>query len=179
MSEAGTRLRKLQKGDLERVLIWRNSDRIRSQMYSDEIISLKNHLAWFERADQDPTKTNYLFELNGKPAGVISVTGIDLHHRKCYWGFYLGEENLPKGTGFAMGRLALDEIFSVLQMEKVYGEVFDFNEASIAFHRKLGFRQEGLLREHAFKNNARRNVILFGLLKREYEIKGYGVNGHD
>lgn len=47
--------------------------------------------------------------------------------------------------------------------------VFEHNDASIRVLEKLGFQQEGCLREHAYIRGAYRDTYLFGLLADEWE----------
>jgi ribosomal-protein-alanine N-acetyltransferase len=46
--------------------------------------------------------------------------------------------------------------------------VHEENVASCRVLEKLGFQEEGLLREHYVINGAAANEILYGLLKREW-----------
>lgn len=163
-------LRDLEEADLELVLHWRNSDRIRKSMFSDEIITFPEHIAWFNRVCKNPLgKSIYkLFEYLGSPVGLVSFTDIQKRNNKCFWGFYLGLEDLPKGTGSVMGFIGLEYAFEELSIRKVIGEVLRSNKASFQFHRKLGFSQEGILRKSVLKDNIYEDVYVLGLLKQEW-----------
>lgn len=154
-------LRPTKPEDLERILEWRNSDRVRSCMFTDAIISWNEHLAWFERVSKSGISKHLLFEYNGQPLGVVNITNIDLQNNKCHWGFYIGEEGAPRGSGRAMGFLAIEHIFENLSMRKLCGRAFAFNLASVKFHLKLGFEEEGLLRKHILKNGDFMDVYCF------------------
>ena len=86
----------------------------------------------------------------------------------CDWGFYIGEQTAPKGLGTVLGYKALEYIFEQLKMRKVCAEVLDYNEASIHFHKKLGFIEEGRLQEHVFKDGAYHDVILMGMFAENW-----------
>jgi len=163
------KLRDLSEHDLELVLQWRNSERIRKNMYHDNIITWEEHIQWFSRVKNDHTKRHKVFELNNLPVGIVNFTEIDFIHKRCKWGFYLGEENLPKGTGTLMGYVGLSYIFENEKMRKVSGEVFGFNSASIHFHKKLGFHQEGCLRKHMIRDEQYIDILLFGFLHEEWQ----------
>lgn len=160
-------LREIEKYDLELILKWRNSERIRTNMFTDHIITMQEHAKWFERIKHDSNSLVLIFEKKTNPLGLVSFTGIDKKNSKCNWGFYLGEINLP-GTGTIMGYLGLNYAFEKLKIRKVCGEVFAFNSASIKFFNKLGFIEEGRLRKHILKNGIFEDVVLFGLLKEEW-----------
>ena len=99
---------------------------------------------------------------------VVQFQQIEAEHRRCQWGFYMGAEDRPSGSGMEMGKLSLYHGFSVLGLHKLCGEVFSFNQASRNFFLRLGFREEGCLREHVQKNQRFEDLLLFGLLREEW-----------
>lgn len=162
-------LRMIEEEDLDIVLHWRNSDRIRANMYTDRIITIDEHRAWFKRLKNDEHSLCMIFEKKKHPIGVINFTQIDPVNRTCSWGFYLGEENLPRGTGSIMGILALDYAFERLGMHKICGEAFAFNQASIRYHQKLGFVKEGRFAKHLKKYGNYEEIISFILFKKSWK----------
>ncbi|MNX24305.1 Spermidine N(1)-acetyltransferase [compost metagenome] len=161
-------LRPMADADLERVLAWRNSERVRSCMFSDQLIPLEQHRAWWERAKTSPTSVHLIFEKEGVPMGVVNFTAIDRQNGRCSWGFYVGPENTPRGTGTLMGLLAIDYAFGTLGMRKICAEVIGFNTASLGYHRKLGFLQEGRLARHVLRGNGYEDVVLFALFAEDW-----------
>ncbi|CAG0975254.1 UDP-4-amino-4, 6-dideoxy-N-acetyl-beta-L-altrosamine N-acetyltransferase [Geobacteraceae bacterium] len=162
-------LRPVKREDLEKLLEWRNADRIRAYMYTDHLIGWEEHAAWFERLGTNDTARALLFEVNDRPLGVVNVTRIDRLNGTCHWGFYIGEADAPKGSGTALGYLGLEYIFGTLGIRKVTGEAFAFNEASIAFHRRLGFSQEGHFVRHVMKNGSYQDILSFALFRDQWE----------
>lgn len=162
------RLRPVEMEDLEKVLEWRNSDRIRSNMYTDHVISLEEHRAWFQRYKKDLTAEYMIFEIKANPLGLVYFTDIDVMNNICHWGFYLGEIHTPRGSGMAMGVLGLEHAFTRLNVRKICGEAFSFNEASIRFHKKLGFVEEGRFSKHVLKNGVYEDVVSFALFYEDW-----------
>ncbi len=80
----------------------------------------------------------------------------------------MGEEDLPKGTGLMMGYFGLTYTFEKLSIHKIVGEAFGFNQASIKFHKKLGFSQEGILMKHILKNGHYEDIISFATFKEDW-----------
>lgn len=152
--------------DLMRVLTWRNDPRIRRYMLTQHEISFEEHRQWFERASQDSSRRLLVFEAAGKPCGYVGFHGV-VADDAADWGFYAAPD-APKGTGRRLGRAALDFAFDVLGLHKVCGQVLALNEPSIEFHRALGFRQEGVLREQHRLGDAYHDLVCFGLLEREW-----------
>lgn len=165
------RLRTMEQADLELVLQWRNSDRIREHMYTDQLITMDEHQAWFNKLKQNQDAVYQIFEIKQKPVGLINFTHLDTHNSKCNWGFYLGRQDLPRGSGAMMGYLGLEYAFEQLRMRKICGETFAFNAASIRFHQNLGFTQEGQLKKHVLKNGNYEDIILFALFNEDWQQK--------
>jgi UDP-4-amino-4,6-dideoxy-N-acetyl-beta-L-altrosamine N-acetyltransferase len=131
---------------------------------------MEEHRAWFERLRKDPAPTFLIFEFRDKPIGVVNVTQIDGRNEKCYWGFYIGDPEAPPGSGTALGYFGLNYIFDVLKIRKLCAEAFAFNEASIRFHKRLGFVEEGLLARHVQKNGRYEDVIPFALFAEDWAV---------
>lgn len=163
------RLEDMNSSHLEMVLNWRNQEHIRSVMFHDQIISLEEHRKWFDRVKEDQRTIVKIFYLDNVPLGVVNFTNIDFKNGKCSWGFYVGDQNAPKGSGTLMGYLALNFIFEELNIRKLCAEIIRFNERSIRYHQRLGFRKEGVLREHILKNNQYADVILMALFNKEWK----------
>jgi RimJ/RimL family protein N-acetyltransferase len=91
------------------------------------------------------------------------------------WSFY-ADPHSPSGTGRKVCEAALDFAFTELQIHKVAGQVLDFNEASIRTHRRLGFTQEGILREEKLIDEKHIGLIIFGLLSFEWREQNKQFN---
>lgn len=165
---AESRLRKMQEGDLERVLALRNHPEVRRFMYTRHEISPAEHREWYARASSNPEVHLLIFELDATAAGFVKIARLAAASPVADWGFYLDPE-APRGSGTELGRAALRHAFHVLELHKVCGQVLAFNEKSIQFHRRLGFREEGRLREQHFDGATYHDVICFGLLREEWK----------
>lgn len=164
-------LRPLKRTDLDKILYWRNSDRVRRYMYTDHLITYVEHKKWYEKIRDSESDLYMIFEIKNTPVGLTSLTNIDRRNQKCNWGFYLGEENLKPGTGSIMGFLSMEYAFKDLGIRKVCGEVLAFNQASIKLFKKLGFKEEGVLKKHIIKNSNYEDVILFALFSDLWEAE--------
>jgi UDP-4-amino-4,6-dideoxy-N-acetyl-beta-L-altrosamine N-acetyltransferase len=153
-------LRAMGHSDKAMILRWRNSDRIRVNMYTDHIISLEEHEKWFASALTNPVSRFLIFEHSGRPLGLVSFTAIDALNERCSWAFYLGEEDVKRGTGSVMEFLALEFAFEVMRIRKLCCEVFAFNASVVRLHERFGFQTEGRLREHYMKGGRFEDVVV-------------------
>ena len=155
--------------DLEQVLQWRNHHEVRRYMYTTHEIRLEEHRQWFTNASTNPAIELLVYELDGNAQGFVNIT-----QTRCPevadWGFYLSPV-APRGSGRELGRQALTYAFEQLRLHKVCGQAPGFNERSIAFHRALGFTEEGRLRDQHFDGSEFHDVVCFGLLDREWQAQ--------
>ncbi|MBI3899053.1 MAG: UDP-4-amino-4,6-dideoxy-N-acetyl-beta-L-altrosamine N-acetyltransferase [Gammaproteobacteria bacterium] len=170
IDSAQFKLRPLAEHDLELVLAWRNSERVRANMYTDHVISLDEHRRWFERLRDHPTPEKYLiFESAERPLGFVSFTRFNVASDLCYWAFYLGETEVPRGTGAIMEFMAIEYALRELKLRKLCCEVFVFNAPVIKLHHRFGFIEEGRLKEHMLKAGKYEDIVSLALFERDWE----------
>lgn len=161
-------LRKIQEADLELMLSWRNHASIRASMFSQSIIEMEKHRAWFSRESAKDNSIWLLYEDSSKkPAGIVYFCEIDRNASNAFWGFYAAPGAQP-GTGTKMSVEALDFYFSKLDFHKLNAEVLESNERSLHFHRKLGFLVEGVFRDQYLGKDGYQSITRFGLLGEEW-----------
>ncbi len=167
MSDA-CRIRPMTAADLDRVLTWRNHPDVRRYMLTQHEIAVEEHRQWFQRASADASRALLIVEEHGLALGFVHFSGV-APGAASDWGFYAAPD-AAQGSGTKLGVTAINFAFLELKLHKICGQALDFNEASIRFHRKLGFQQEGILREQHRIGDARHDLICFGLLHHEWRI---------
>jgi UDP-4-amino-4,6-dideoxy-N-acetyl-beta-L-altrosamine N-acetyltransferase len=166
MSEAGT-VRALTEEDLPMVLAWRNHPAVRSYMLTQHQISLEEHLNWFARVKEDKTRYQLIVLEGSDPLGFVQFRPV-YQGGVADWGFY-ARPDAPKGSGSKLGQAALAHAFKDLGLHKVCGQAIESNVPSIALHQKLGFNEEGRLREQQRIANQYHTLFCFGLLAKEWQ----------
>ena len=73
-----------------------------------------------------------------------------------------------KGYGSAAIAALLDVAFHELELHKVWLMVFRTNERSLRTWRRLGFVDEGVLRDEYFHEDAWHDMVRLGLLRHEW-----------
>lgn len=160
-------LRPMTKNDLSLVLQWRNHPSVRKYMFNQNEINEEEHKLWFKNTSVDKGRYLFIFEKTGEPQGFMNfhkLFGGDVID----WGFYLSP-NAEKGTGNMLGKTALAYAFENLNLHKVCGQAIAYNEKSKRFHLRLGFKEEGELKEQYYDGENYHSIILFGLLKDEWQ----------
>jgi UDP-4-amino-4,6-dideoxy-N-acetyl-beta-L-altrosamine N-acetyltransferase len=159
-------LRPLSEADLPLVRAWRNHPDVRRHLFSTHTIAEDEHRTWFERQQADATRRLWLFQRDGVPLGFVQLSGVQ-PGGIAEWGFYAAP-GAPRGTGTALGRAALAKAFGDEGLHKVCGQVLAGNAASLAFHRRLGFTEEGVLRQQHRSGDTYHDVHCFGLLRADW-----------
>jgi len=165
-------LTELSKANLEQLRKWRNMPDIFKYFYQYSLISTENHLDWYQKTLSD-SKSIY-FEIHhndGTLIGLCCLIDINWLSRTSDFSIYIGDKNFHgQGLGKESLHLLFDYAFNVLNLERIYSHVFDFNQNAIGLYQKLGFKIEGTLRKHHFHNGKYINVIIIGLLKNDYQL---------
>jgi RimJ/RimL family protein N-acetyltransferase len=92
----------------------------------------------------------------------VYFTDIDQARERCKWGFYLGTEGLPRGTGSALGYYGLSYAFAELPfVQEIVGEVLGTNLRSVTLHERLGFVEIGVM--EATRNDRSEQIVSFAL----------------
>lgn len=163
-------LKSIEDKDIDLILQWRNQDHIRKVMFNSNIITMEKHIKWYNNLQYSDTSVTKIFYFDEIPYGVLNVNQINYFNNTCEWGFYIGDSAAPRGMGTILGYTSLNYIFHELHMRKVYGEVIESNKQSRIFHEKLGFNNDGILREHIFKDNDYLDIYLYSIINREWEV---------
>lgn len=159
-------IREMDLGDIAMVHKWRNDPRVRKYMFNSHPIEFSGHVEWFNSATKNPLRCLVLACHKDIPFGFaqfdISVCGTVAD-----WGFYVDPDG-PKGKGALMGQEVLNFGFSKLGFYKVCARVLANNSKSLAYHKRLGFTPEGILRSHHLASFGHLDVHLFGILATEW-----------
>ena len=107
-------------------------------------------------------------EAAGRPlVGMVSLRGIDREHDQVELSFWIGRPFWGRGYATEAAGAAVDRAFDVLGMNRIVAHHMVRNPASGRVLARLGFRQEGLLRERVKKWGVYEDVVLMALLRRD------------
>jgi UDP-4-amino-4,6-dideoxy-N-acetyl-beta-L-altrosamine N-acetyltransferase len=159
-------IRALTENDLPMVLGWRNHPSVRNFMFTQHEISLAEHREWFIRCSLDVSRRLLIVTDVNQALGYVQFSDVT-EGGVSDWGFY-SRPDAPKGSGKKIGLMALDYAFRELKLHKVCGQALETNRASIAFHQRLGFQQEGVLRDQKRIDGVYHSLYCFGLLADEW-----------
>ena len=82
-----------------------------------------------------------------------------------YWGQGYGSEALDLLLRFA---------FTEMNLHRLQLTVFDYNERARVLYKRFGFRREGVFRQFLLRDGKRHDMLLMGLLAREWQAEQGG-----
>ncbi|WP_041075644.1 GNAT family N-acetyltransferase [Thermotoga caldifontis] len=104
---------------------------------------------------------------NDQPVGFVSFD-VRWINRNAYITYYLVPEKRGKGLGKAMVLEAVRFAFDTLNMNRITAEVYDYNDASIALLRSIGFELEGVMRKAKYHTGRYHDIHIYGLLRENF-----------
>jgi ribosomal-protein-serine acetyltransferase len=104
----------------------------------------------------------------GDIAGVIGYVGVNWQHRSTNLGYWLGEEYQGKGTMTEAVRALVDHALSVWKLNRVEIRAAVENRRSRAIPERLGFHQEGALRQAELVDGRYLDSVMYSMLAEDW-----------
>ncbi|WP_037576160.1 GNAT family N-acetyltransferase [Phaeacidiphilus oryzae] len=104
----------------------------------------------------------------GQAVGAVSVRHADPVSGCFEYGVTIGADHRRAGYAAEAVVMVLRYMFDERRYHKCQARVFAHNEPSLAFHRRLGFTEEGRLRDQVFFAGRHHDLVLFGILAPEF-----------
>src|SRR3989344_1191732 len=105
-----------------------------------------------------------------KHIGNISLQNMNPINRSAEFAILMGDKgSWGKGIGTEAAKLIVKHGFEQLNLHRIYCGTSEENIAMQKLAASLGFKEEGRSRQETFKNGSFRDVIRYGLLRREFK----------
>jgi RimJ/RimL family protein N-acetyltransferase len=124
----------------------------------------------FEIMRDDPFTEVWRIDADERPIGHIELVGVHELQRRAEMHLSIGEKDVwGRGHGTRAVRLVLYHAFEDLRLRRVFAMADADNVRVIRLFERCGFAREGLLREHRLRHGRPVDMVVMGLLGREYE----------
>ena len=163
------RLREYSRDDLEKAREFVNDPEIKKYLTPGIPFPLRkeDEEKWYEELNPLGDGT-YVFAIekidNKEYIGGCGINKVDWKNSIAEVGIFLGKPYWNKGYGTDALKTLINFIFNEMNINKVKLEVFSFNERAIRSYKKIGFKKEGI-----FRNGQYYDVIIMGLLRKEWK----------
>lgn len=163
-------LRALNTRDAEVTFKWRKSRR--AKFLNQGASTAQQQLDWI--ASRPSSEFNFIIELkrNNTPLGMISLTNLDKENLHAEPGrFLIGEEDSVRGIPVAVEavKLLYEFAFYDLGLVRLYGVIAENNSLMIKWHKYMGMKVEGQLRNHLKQGDTYQDGVLVGLLLEDFK----------
>ena len=169
------RLRAIELDDLPRYVTWLNDPEVIRTLSLFHPFSLEDEKAWFEAIQQqEPTSRPMAIDasLDGDWVHIGSCGLININARVGHaeLGIAIGDKKFwDQGLGTDAIQTLLRHSFETLNLRKIYLRVFEYNDRGKHLYTKLGFVEEGRLRDDEYRDGRYWDTFLMGIMKSEWE----------
>lgn len=172
ISREYTYLRAIEEEDLFQLMNWRNKPELRKFFReTSEINSIKQN-KWFDIIN-DKNSLHKMFAIIKKDTdellGVCGLCYIDWINRSADFSIYLGYKELYIDDKYAVdaAKSMIDYGFNVLNLHRLWSEIYSIDEKKQIFFDILNFKLEGNLRETYWFNGKWHNSLYYSLLSTD------------
>ncbi len=166
-------LRPIKMNDTDRILRWRNSERVRDNFIYQEDLTREIHNLWIETQVYTGNVYQFIIEHlpSQTPIGTTYIRDIDRFHGKAEFGIYIGEEEyLGKGYASIATDLTTKFAFEELGLNKVFLRVLSDNERAVSSYKRSGFVLEGVFRQDVKLKGVYRDVTFMAIFSVAEEV---------
>ncbi|MGP4061860.1 GNAT family N-acetyltransferase [Halobacillus sp. H74] len=126
---------------------------------------------WFDRISKDASRIDLVICLQetDQLIGDIAMLEIDQQNRKAIVRISIFDKDFwGDGYGTEAMSLLLEFGFEIMNLNRIGLDVFAYNKRGMQSYKKLGFIEEGRIREDLFYNGAYHDSILMGVKRDEF-----------
>lgn len=169
-------LRAVEREDLSQLLEWRNNPEFRKYYREFKELNMIQQQSWFEEVVISDPNTIMFSITRNEDASLLGCCGlvyINWIHRHADLSLYIGWNNsYIDEVGYAEEscKLLLDYGFNELGLNKVWTEIYEFDEKKIALFDKFNFRQDGILRQNYWFDGKWWDSKVLSLIVNEFII---------
>ena len=172
------RLRAAEKGDLTAFLRWVNDPEVTENLLLVSPISSYEEESWYEgMIKRPPEEHSLVIEVEEDhpdhayhPIGNCQFIDIDWRNRSAEIGIMIGEKTYwNQGFGTETVQLLLRHGFNILNLHRIWLQVYDKNERGIRAYEKAGFKYEGKFRQAHYQHGQYFDVHFMSVIKDEWQ----------
>ena len=115
-------------------------------------LSVKGQKDWYLNLKNDKTQLIFAIEVDGIYVGNVGLKNIDYQNRKAEYYIFIGNK---KYRGIGVGGIISRDFFVYiekhLKIHKIYLHVDETNMIALNLYYKLGFKEEGVLKDELIR----------------------------
>lgn len=166
-------LKAIEREDLPYLMIWRNRPDFRKYFREYREINSDMQEKWYENKVMNDNST-IMFSIkdieNNQLLGCCGLCYINWIHRYADLSLYIGWNNeYIDNNGYALEacELLFNYAFNELNLNKIWTEIYEFDNKKKNLYVSMGFKVDGTLRQNYFYDGKWWNSYVLSLLKDE------------
>jgi RimJ/RimL family protein N-acetyltransferase len=167
-------LRGVELADAAAVQSWFNRPEVRRGTRQYLPRNLRSHEERIERMTTDDSTilTAVVLREDDRLVGLCGLHEIDARNHHAEMGLVIGDPaDWGRGLGADAARLMVGYGFDTVNLNRIWLEVYEDNPAARRIYERLGFKLEGTLRQHGFRDGRWWDIHYMGLLAHEWRKK--------
>lgn len=174
-------LRAIEPDDAKITYKWRNDRAVTDPLGGNSyFVSEAKEMAWIQKVIQNDSSSVRLGICsidNNTLIGFVNLIRINYQNQNAEFSIMIGDGDYRgKGFGFEATIMCLMYAFDELNMNRIYLYVRQDNPIAIALYTKIGFVEEGVLRQAIYKNGEWVNMAVMSILKNEFSEKNRNIH---
>ena len=165
-------LRPIEPEDAVRTTAWVNNAEVTRTLQLWRPMTLAEELAHQERISRSRADLvlGVALVADDRLVGVAGLHQINEKDRHAVFGILIGQPtDWDKGYGTEASRLMTDLAFDTVNLNRVMLHVHEYNERAIHTYEGLGYRREGVLRQHHYWSGRHWDTIVMSMLREEWD----------
>ena len=161
----GRVLRRLQMKDAERMLEWMHDETIADNFRIDfSKYTIEQVEKFIEKSFDEINQHFAIVDESDIYQGTISLKNISEEDNNAEYAIVMRADAQGKGYSAKATKEILEYAFKILGLHRVYLNVLENNVRARKFYEKMGFKQEGIFKEHYCLNGRYQNLWWYGIV---------------
>lgn len=162
-------LRTVEEEDLEFLRDNINNSEIRRHLTARKPVNLEQEKQFFEEVISSNEDVHLAICREEEIVGIISLEEDEKDLRVAEIGIWISEEHHGQGYGTESVELITNYSFNELNLHKIMARAHEGNKASQRVWEKLGFAEEGELREQIYRDGEFVDTYIYGILEQDWD----------
>jgi [ribosomal protein S5]-alanine N-acetyltransferase len=165
-------LRPLEREDAPVLVPWFNDPDVSRTLLRHRPQTLRDEEAFLDKVTQSEhdVALALVVRATDRLIGVTGLHQIDFKNRHCSFGIVIGEKaEWGKGYGTEATTLLVKHAFETLNLNRVWLHVYEYNDRGRRSYEKVGFRQEGVLRQDCYREGRYWDTIVMAILREDWD----------
>ncbi len=166
--------------DIESIRIWRNAQvdvlRQKKSISTEDQMTYFAHVIWPSMTESFPKQILFSYFFEEQLIGYGGLTHMDWEAKRAEVSFLVTPERIANPKLYQSDfshflKLLAQVAFKELKFHRLFTETYAFRKDHLEVIESVGFKLEGILRDHVFEKNQWFDSLMHGLLSKEINLE--------